>query len=575
MLNNVQVLEVLNQDKAPELKDRWTDVYYSMSLHTCGARPAFTQDGVTITPPNYFGREYQLLFDRFLLNSHPRESAITRNWRYSQYRPYTKAAFLQVIEIISSAIFQDSNYSITLPSDPDTKYIWGENFEGVDLMQYFEKKVIRICEDPNGWFMVLPKQAYYQTTTAYVEPEIYFVPSCDIKFISSDEIVYTRGENTAWVVNRYSIYRYSKNAQGKWSLMDADYGGYYAHGMGMIPGQIAGGIDNTKGFLESWLTKAVPAADDFIPSKSNEQLIDKESSHPWITVADEKCKEPDCHNGYIQFEDDEEPGGYRLEKCKACGGTGRSSQNPGERLHAPAEMMQYDLVKVTNPEIDINKYHFEKNKEVFLMILDALNLTKAQESQSGIAKAIDQERLYLFIQKMSNDIIGRVVFNCLKYIIGYRNVTTRNGATVPAVYRFTFIKPTQFQIKTGADLLADLKAGTEANIPAYVRKPLIVDYVDKQFGGDPLLKKTAEVIHAIDYLAVYNIDEKLTLATLGTDQRDIQFSNRLASLLDEVIREKSEGWFMSADITAISDAVHALFDKLVPPVTKPIPNAGI
>src|SRR5688572_33425225 len=99
-------LAILNKTVklSPQITDmmqRWRDVYHGISLHTTGACPRFkdTVTGRTITPPGYYGPEYQYLFDNYLLSRHPREDEPTRNWRYSQYRPLTKAPFGQVTEI--------------------------------------------------------------------------------------------------------------------------------------------------------------------------------------------------------------------------------------------------------------------------------------------------------------------------------------------------------------------------------------------------------------------------------------------------------------------------------------------
>ena len=107
-----EVLAILNKTMKPakqmtEKLQRWRDVYYGMSLHTTGACPYFTDlgGGGIIYPQGYYGIAYQRLFDKHLLSRHPRESDATRNWRFSQYRPMTKAPFGQVTETVIGASF--------------------------------------------------------------------------------------------------------------------------------------------------------------------------------------------------------------------------------------------------------------------------------------------------------------------------------------------------------------------------------------------------------------------------------------------------------------------------------------
>src|SRR5690606_20802631 len=123
--------------------NRATDVYYGMTLHTTGAAPAFfdysTAPRARVEPPNYFGTEYQRLFDILPLNRHPREDESTRNWRYSQYRAFTKDPFIRIIEMVGGAIFQDSNYTLELPARADNAFVWGNNFAGYDIIGFFAK----------------------------------------------------------------------------------------------------------------------------------------------------------------------------------------------------------------------------------------------------------------------------------------------------------------------------------------------------------------------------------------------------------------------------------------------------
>ncbi len=555
--------------KVPEHVQRWRDVYYGISLHTTGAAPKFSLPGRTgdVVPPNYFGEEYQQLFDKFLLNRHPRESEITRNWRYSQYRPFTKGPFQQIIEIVTGAIFQDANYGLTLSNADDNAFVWSNAFSGYDLIHLFEWLCQAIFEDPNGYFVRIPRQPYYDTTTQRVEPDVWFVKSKDILDASPDELIFQRKEYI-WLVNRQAIFRYHERASSsgvkEWVLADTD--GYYAHTFGYLPADPAGGPWNSQGFYDSWLTKAKAVADDFISSKSAEQLVDKEASHPYIVQAQIECPKCDAL-GEVQVDCDECEGGVELVTCSKCNGSKYISTNPGERLEVPPELMKNKMVDIINPATEINKNHRDKVTALYRDLLEALHLVRVEKAESGVAKAIDQQRLHQFISKISNDLFDRLIHNTIRDVIAYRNVVAVAGTTRPRVYDFTIVKPTQFDIKTAMELLAEYNEGTKAAVPAYLRSRMLLDFVDKQFGGDDLLRRKTALIGQMDAVCAVSADEKQIMVMLGAiSMRDCQFSARLPEILDGIVRDKSPDFLISTDYTALREEVNKRFEEMQPTV---------
>lgn len=541
----------------------WRDVYFGMSLHTSGACPKFYiyengAKGRCITPPNYFGIDYQKRFEYLLLASHPREDQATRNWRYSQYRPYTQAPFQQVIETVVGAIFQDANYTIDLPNENDRQYIYSNSFDGYDFVNYIAHKFSSICEDPNGYFVVVPKEPGEETSTTDIRPEIWFIPSKDIIYVGEDDLIFKRAEYR-WHFNKIGIFRYQKSNAKKWEL--ADIGGFYAHMFGELRAHKAGGKWNTQGFYESWLNKAKPVADDFIGSKSNEQLVDKEASHPFIVEPDTDCTE--CTGlGQIQKECDTCDGGLELVTCGTCRGSGKVSRSPGMHIIAPIDKMQHNLVQIINPDVQINAYHNKKNADLYWHILDALSLTKVDQAQSGLAKTIDQERLYQFISNINNDVWDRLIPALLSDIIAYRNVDNQGR---PTVYQFTLIKPSQFQIKTAADLLSEFTQAKDAKLPQFLKAQMAVDWVDKQYGGDYILQKKAKFIKEYDSLFTFS-PEEINMKLLGgaIDIRMAQYNQMLPVILDQLVRTRGKDWFLKAELAVIDTEVQKIFLEAVP-----------
>jgi len=286
MLSIEAIVNLLNDQgkgyKCPPFIAKWRGVYYGMSLHTTGACPAFrilnpganaayrtrsrgTNAGYTY-PVGFYGWEYQQIFELYLLNRHPREADDTFQWRLSQYRPYTRTPFQKCMDVVSGAIFQDSNYSISLENKDDADYIFGPNFNGYDLISYVRNNLQWICEDPNGVFVTIPKEPGYATTTSQIEPRVYFIPSKDIIAYNDDEIIFNI-RDMAWVVNNIGYFRFQKDTKTNKYIHVDEPNGYYAHLLGRMPCVIAGGIWNTQGWYDSWLNAAKAVADDFVSNK--------------------------------------------------------------------------------------------------------------------------------------------------------------------------------------------------------------------------------------------------------------------------------------------------------------------
>ncbi len=596
MLSVESVISLLNDSSfvAPLFLSKWRDIYYRMSLHTTGACPSFrnlryeVKDnspwntgawvGDTVNPIGWAGLRYDWIFDTFLLNRHPRENEVTRQWRKSQYKPYTQAPFQQMIDKAVGTIFADSNYSITCHDQEDNDYINGNNFHGKSLAGYFAEQTQAICEDPNGIFVTIPSEPYYDTTTQRIEPEVFFIPTRDIITITGDEIVFNLID-VAWCVNNIGYFRFQKDDNGKYFHIDEVYGGYFAHLIGDIPKEIAGGIWNTRGFYESYLKAAQAFADQFVSDRSAADLVNKDSTHPYVTMASVDC--PTCdHTGKIQWcktcqktTDNctcDGNGTWDLKSCSKCGGTGEISWNPAEMMIAPPKSMDNDLIKVVNPDISIPEYHKKNVEDCYNGIMRALHQMYIEQAQSGKAKEKDMEGSYLFMQKMSDGIFS-VIEKVLVDILSLRSTSSANGKITIDASTYVIVKPTQFAIKTENDLLDEYSTCTEANIPDFVKGRQLQELIDKLYGGDATMKRKASLIIQLDPLAVTSESDKLAKVDGGAmSPRDWQFNTYLPAILDGIVRERGNEWFISAPYDQIKIMVDAAF-KLIPEVELPQP----
>lgn len=587
MLSVQGYIDLLNDHgrKLPKHMDRWQQIYYGMSLHIDGIMPWYyslrdvsigwiDSNLSKIYPDNCGDTAHQALFDNVHFNRHPREPEIIRNWRKSQYKPFTKEPFHKAIQVITGSIFQDSGYQLTVEDKNDNDYIWGNNFHDKNLIQYVADHFLQICEDPNGFFVVIPKEPYYKTTTPRIEPNIYFVHSKDVRHYEKDEIVFCKGD-VCWAINTEGYYRFVKDGN-KWIKHPEDIDGYFAHRLGYLPIVIAGGQWNAQGYYDSWLNAAKPFADEYIGAKSAEQLVNKEASHPFIISSSEDC--PDCNgvgkvnccgNCYMaQCECDNYVAG--VMNCKTCDGCGKDiSRNPGQWKIVPIEDMDKEAIKFVAPPVDINKFHAENNKEIYNNMLRALHLNYIEEAQSGVAKDKDMQTRYQFISKICNDLFDRVITKIVNYITALRNVSSNGETIVPTPKPFIIVKPTEFEVKTAQDLLNEYETATKAKIPAYIRKAQIADYTDKQYGGDEVQNKKVWYVNQKDIFAVSTEEEITTMLLNGVDNRLYLLHIQLDIILSRIIREKSSEWFVKAKYQDIDMEVDRIFNELIPPSDLP------
>src|SRR5690606_25435746 len=114
----------------------------------------------------------------------------------------------------------------------------------------------------------------------------------------------------------------------------------------------------------------------------------------------------------------------------------------------------------------------------------------------------DMETRYQFYSAIADDIFGRLIDGFLRCIIGLRNVVTVNGVSSPDFGNFTVVIPIEFGIKTTSILLDEYDSAKKANVPDFILAKHIEDYVDKQYGGDNILRKKTAFINESDIVAL-------------------------------------------------------------------------
>lgn len=572
-----EIVELINE---PEKKDKrqksWEGVYTGMSLHIDGVCPSFLDSNKRVVYPlGWVNSKYDYYFDTILLNKFPTEQSWVKNWRKSVYKPLTRAPFLQCISVVTGAIFQDSGYAIELNNQEDNDYIWGNNFDNKDFIQFLVSKFQEIAEDPNGLLFVCPKNKYAEIGFD-VQPEIKFIFSSNIIHESSEEVVFhDESREFIWVVTKEAIYRFYKPKDSASYVNMDDEGYYYAHMLGHLPAWKAGGAWNSRGYYDSWFVNAKPLADEYISSYSSLQFINKDATHPYVVEADSDCQE--CH-GVPETQSCKKCGttanecvcddssNWYLVKCKTCHGTGKVARNPGDRMIVPPDMMGNNMVQIINRDVSANKYLFDFQVDLYNQIFRSLYLNHIEQAQSGVAKDKDMEARYQYLSKVAGDLFDRLIHGLLGDILGYRNVRVNNGVIVPDSVGFTITKPTEYNIQTAYDLLEEYEKANTSKMPPYQRASILQKYNNKQFSGDALLNRTAYVINQIDILNVLSETEISNAILNGAaSTRDYQLHLQLPKIINKLIRDRGNDWFINSSFDTIEQSVNDAFDEIIPP----------
>ncbi|WP_312208283.1 hypothetical protein [Empedobacter sp.] len=553
-----EVIEIVKKQSVPTSYKEARDVYYAITLHTKGVRPAFkdlskNNNSGYIKPPGYIDGNYQDLFEKFILSRHPREEEVTRWWRYSQYKPLTKSAFQRLIKVVRGLIYQDIKHTLKIDDKSNSDYLEGNNFqEKNNFISLFKNIILQtLFEDPNGFIVIIPSKHRLETIEENKPLDISFqyIRCIDILYQDDENLIYkTQDDKYSFWINKEDIIRFEKNEKSEWIQEEE---GYFRHDFKFLPSIKLGGVyDN--GIYKSFIDDAIPYADEYISSYSSEQLIDKEASHPYIQQALVEC--PTCNglgtNQEVVDVCEIYPNGTRQVECKTCQGKKQISINPAERYEVPVNEMDKEMVKIINPDVNINQYHRNKNKDLFNSILDALNLLKVDAAQSGVAKTIDRDNLYQFTSSISDRLFELKDF-CLKCFIAYRTPKPKFEGG------FTLQKPYKFETQTALELLTELTSAQTNGTPLHVRKYLINEFVNKRYKGNDIDLKINQIYATLDSTFGLSLTEISTAKEIGIiTNDDIQNSRTIKSRVENIILTKTKDYIRQKSVEELINEIN-------------------
>lgn len=501
-------IEILNSElgsiKKPKHFDQWKKVRETMFVHTRGKNPG-----------------------RILTDRRPNEDPDVQKYRLSIYEPITKGSINRAIDKLYR-IFISANYSIDV-SPELYDYLNQTKFSGQYFYNFIQKYVVRrMIEDPNGWLVWIPYGEGLTNPSVKVDVEPVVIGSNQIKYVDEDVITWIDDDETSEVLENGK-----KKMSGEVYYTLTEYGFYkhvqignkqdkrfelvpiYLHNMDMLPGVVLGGDLTDEDYFESYFSAFVPFANEAIRQYSDWQGVMTTSAFPYREEQSETCSAPGCRDGFVY---DNDLGDNRA--CRSCKGTGKViSRSPyGVFMRAPSNVIDGQtngsepMIRFVSPPVDIINYSGEAWQILLKKAEEALHLNWIDESQSGVAKMIDREDSFAQLTKINNNVFDELIYNSLKFIEKYRNVSNPMDPMI--------VKPISFSMKTEEDLISEINMLTDKNAPVAFLVETTKDLAKKRFSGNKVISRMVEILVTYDPIYHVNTKDKQMLLAAGSIKKE-------------------------------------------------------
>lgn len=544
----------------PHDKHKWKEASDRISVHAKGIRPRFENPrkkglyGAVVTPANY-DEKYQYLFDNYILNRHPNEQEEHYQFRLSVYPCITEQIYLEAKAQVSGSIFQQSQYTISANEERGQAYLDLIRFDKRLRSEFLE----HVLTDPYGKFAVVETHLTEFGTDEPALPNIELVESCHILHFEKGESILFKSDTK--VDGKHIYYFLDRTFCVKMIRPDGRRKQYdilasYQHDLGVLPV-----VDNNTNFFKPFVSWADQIARNF----SDDEVVAKNNNHPHIQMVESVCHE--CLGQRVKdYECVTCESGVQEENCRTCKGRGTISVNPGE-IHVikendfrPGELTSgsgmIDRVKFINPDVAISQNSFDRAWRIYEQGLKSLHLKYVDASQSGVAKAIDREQLYLLISGVSEHMFD-IADALLTLLFGYLDL----GISTQKPYIVE--RPTQFQIKTEADVQAELKELDGQDIS--VRRQKTEEYTQVVYSGNKVELKKLAITKVWDVLYAMKADEISSYKLMnGVTERDIVRHVRSGNIMDTLILERGSDWFLNASTAEIMNIMDGVAEQYYP-----------
>lgn len=480
------------------------------------------------------------LFKERAPNQTPEQFKYTR----ANYKCTTHPVFMDYLSTIGKA-WIDGNWQINWPegSDEFKKYVTEElpRFKSLEL---FMKQVATPLKsvDANGVIAVRPTGFEYievdgqivPDTSKRVTPTVYYHSSADIiVFRPEDLLIALDAERSEIITDGDKVkregqifYAYTRNEifkaeqYGRKSDRTFRVSLWFKHEMDAVPcRQLAGvpmiGVDGEIYWISPFYY-AVPLLDMALINKNWLQHMMANCVFPFRVVRMESCDFKDskgsCQQGaWINIATGEHDG-----NCPKCKGTGRRvpisplgeyQWHEGEGLdkgkgpsYSPVEYIEPGdtSVRFVSDQVELDTEGARK-----LLHLHSSSQASASPDKTATELIIDHESNGAFVRPVSDQL-----FDLYEWLLNTIAWQRYDGTDVdPLSVVPSIIRPQTFDLRTQADIWAQIKAAKDAGAPPFIMQQLYHDVLNTMNVSDPVKAALYETVVAADRLFGLSGDE--------------------------------------------------------------------
>lgn len=520
---------------SPKAKKFWVEDFNSMIVHTRGGHSA-----------------------KLIGTRRPNEEQTTMDYRLANDRAITRDSFMSAITNLQR-IISHSQVEIRYP-DSIREYLENPNFQDSDFLSFFQRKIVKpMIEAANGLLVWWPEPDSDLTQTLEVKPIIVYPENimhydtevlCFLSSEKSDVEINKKIQkqgNVYYIILRDSLWKriqVGRKTENKYEFVE-----HSANPNFEIYALPLGGdeVSETVGkreereeiiYLTSYLSSAVPFADECKVQFSDHQGVMVNCSSPLREVEQMNCTAEGCRHGWIN---NENLGQVEKIMCRTCKGSGKMPLNssPYGVLVRPERKKSADtydnsdipVMRFIHPDTAILEFGNKSWRELLADTQDALKLLFTDEAQSGIAKNIDREDKLAWLDK--------VAVNIYKYLIVQSIQIIHKFQYPNDPYPFVQVNlPSTFVIKSEKEYTEELNNLRTQNVPEFIILETLREYTSKKFGGDPIRMKVFDTLAYIDPLFVKSNVDKINMFNSGfINEAKMQFSNFAPGVLANFVRQ--------------------------------------
>jgi hypothetical protein len=499
---------------------------------------------------------------RLIDKRRPSESEQIKEYRKEIYEPITEGTFSKVITSLAK-IRKASDWSIKYnPMDVSAKIIDGEKPEDYfeENFPYFKSLtnwtfnvgLKNYLIDANAVIVVMPLEIVV-AKTSYLRPFPFIYNSDQVYDFQEEQfcVLYstdksTYGTGTAkkfdgdiyYVITDQRIQRYDQiNGNG-----DLELKVDYPHNLGYMPafrmkGIFKKALDKTI-MWKSRIASIVPGLNEAAREYSDLQaeVVQHIHSTMWM-YATQDCVE--CRGiGQVQREG-------RAVTCEVCKGQGKYNASP--YVHQVIRPPQVGETSIPNPpmgyvekQTDIVKIQDERIDKHIYKALQSINMEFLAETplnQSGVAKAVDQDELNVFVNSIASDIVA-IMREIMRTSIDYRyrvvvSVASEREKLIP-----TFNVPEKFDLLSSNMLILEIKTAKEGSVDPAIINEMNVDYASKKFTGEPEVMELVKLTLQLDPFPGISDDDKMNrMQNSGISKLDYVVSCNIHQFVKRAIAE--------------------------------------